>query len=154
MAHPTHARRAGILVPLFSIPSSRSWGIGEIYDMLPIASWLEGAGQRLLQLLPTNAMAPGQTSPYSAESAMALSPQFISLHYLQDFHAIGGERALGGEERRTLEEVRASATVRYGPVRSLKDAVLRRAFVHFQDREWRTGSQRAGELRQFMTDEG
>jgi 4-alpha-glucanotransferase len=30
---PALSRRAGLLVPLFSIPSSRSWGIGEIGDL-------------------------------------------------------------------------------------------------------------------------
>ncbi len=34
------SRRAGILVPLFSIPSTRSWGIGEIGDIEPLARWL------------------------------------------------------------------------------------------------------------------
>ena len=55
------SRRAGILVPLFSIPSSRSWGIGEIADIVPMSRWLEAAGQRLLQLLPINEMPPGET---------------------------------------------------------------------------------------------
>ena len=43
------ARRAGILVPLFSLASSRSWGIGEIGDIARFASWLDSAGQRLLR---------------------------------------------------------------------------------------------------------
>ncbi len=154
MSHPpAHARRAGLLVPLFSLPSSRSWGIGEIHDLVPMAAWLERAGLRLLQLLPTSAMAPGTRSPYSAESAMALSPQFISMHALEDVQAIGGERALGDAERRTLDEVRSSTAIQYAPVRALKDAVLRRAFAHFRDREWRTRSSRAGELRRFQEDE-
>jgi 4-alpha-glucanotransferase len=57
------SRRAGILVPLFSIPSSRSWGIGEIGDIERMTAWLERAGQRLLQLLPINEMPPGERSP-------------------------------------------------------------------------------------------
>ena len=66
------ARRAGLLVPLFSIPSSRSWGIGEIGDIGGVARWLEAAGLRVLQLLPINETAPGDSSPYSALSAMAI----------------------------------------------------------------------------------
>ncbi len=146
-------RRGGILVPLFSIPSSLSWGIGEIYDILPMAAWLEGAGQHLLQLLPINAMAPGQASPYSAESAMAIEPQFISMHALEDVAALGGEDGLGGADRRLLEQVRGSGAICYGEVRALKDAVLRRAFVHFRDREWRTGSDRADQMRRFVDEQ-
>ena len=65
-------RRAGLLIPLFSCPSAASWGIGEIGDVGTMAAWLAGAGQRVLQLLPINEMAPGQQSPYSAISAMAM----------------------------------------------------------------------------------
>ena len=36
------ARRAGILVPLFSLASSRGWGIGEIGDIESMARWLAG----------------------------------------------------------------------------------------------------------------
>ena len=56
------SRRAGALIPLFSIPSSRSWGIGEIGDLEAIVGWLDGAGIRILQLLPINEMADGQNS--------------------------------------------------------------------------------------------
>src|SRR5215813_5410399 len=107
------SRRAGILVPLFSIPSSRGWGIGEIPDIAPFARWLESAGQRLLQLLPINEMPPGETSPYSALSAMAIDPQFIALHELEDFAAIGGEDALDAGARRRLDAARVTPTIDY-----------------------------------------
>ena len=59
------ARRAGVLVPLFSFPSSSSWGIGDIADVARMVAWLAASGQRVLQLLPLNEMADGQHSPYS-----------------------------------------------------------------------------------------
>ena len=59
----TLARHAGLLVPLFSMPSSKSWGIGEIGDVPLVAAWLRDAHQDLLQLLPINEMAIGQRSP-------------------------------------------------------------------------------------------
>src|SRR5215211_2793289 len=114
------SRRAGILVPLFSIPSSRSWGIGEIGDIEPTTRWLEAAGQRILQLLPINEMPPGETSPYSALSATAIDPQFISIHALEDFAAIGGEQGLEPELRIMLDALRTSSTIAYAGVRGLK----------------------------------
>jgi 4-alpha-glucanotransferase len=72
-------RRAGLLIPLFSFPSSSSWGIGDIGDIAPMAAWLQGAGQSVLQLLPLNEMADGEQSPYSALSAMAIDPIYIRL---------------------------------------------------------------------------
>ena len=141
------SRRAGILVPLFSIPSSRSWGIGEIGDIERMARWLERGGQRLLQLLPINEMPPGETSPYSALSAMAIDPQFITIEGLEDFEAIGGEPALEPELRTRLDAVRMAPQIDYTAVRSLKQTVLRRGFAHFRDSELAAGTRRASAFR-------
>ena len=122
-------RRAGILVPLFSIPSSRSWGIGEIGDISVFARWLRASGQRLLQLLPINEMPPGQTSPYSALSAMAIDPQFITVGDLEDFDALGGESRLDVALCARLDGARTAQAVDYPAVRELKQIVLRRAFA-------------------------
>ena len=138
-------RRAGILVPLFSIPSSRSWGIGEIGDIAPFARWLAAAGQRLLQLLPINEMPPGETSPYSALSAMAIDPQFISMADVDDFQAAGGEGALDAVTRVRLDAVRSSARIDYPEVRALKQHALRRAFAWFREHE--CGSRSLAEAR-------
>lgn len=123
------SRRAGILVPLFSIPSTRSWGIGEIGDIAGVARWLAAAGHRVLQLLPINELPPGESSPYSALSAMAIDPQFISMADVEDFAAIGGEASLDASARARLDLVRRSARIRYAEVRALKEAALRAAFA-------------------------
>src|SRR5678809_370559 len=144
------ARRAGMLIPLFSIPSSRSWGIGEIGDIAPLARWLESAGQRFVQLLPINELPPHERSPYSALSAMAIDPQFITMTAVEDVDALGGEDALEGKLRHRLNAARSAPSVDYEVVRTIKHTVLRRAFVHFRDREWRSGTRRASAFRTYM----
>src|SRR5687768_15925363 len=146
-------RRAGILVPLFSIPSSQSWGIGEIGDIPVFAEWLRAAGQRILQLLPINEMPPGERSPYSALSAMAIDPQFISIGQLDDFAAIGGEPALARALRGRLDAARAASAVDYAAVRELKQDALRRSFARFRDAEWNANTPRAAALRTYIKDE-
>src|SRR6186713_413323 len=116
---PPRSRRAGILIPLFSLVSSRGWGIGEITDIRPVARWLESAGQRILQLLPINEMPPGETSPYSALSAMAIDPQFITMDEVEDFVAIGGEDALEPALRARLDTARVAARIQYADARGL-----------------------------------
>ena len=148
------ARRAGILVPLFSIASSRSWGIGEIGDIVDMARWLQSAGHRLLQLLPINETPPDETSPYSALSAMAIHPQFITLANLEDFAALGGEAGLEPGLRRRLEAVRAAPLIDYVGVRGLKHIALQRSFAHFREAEWASGSRRAAALKAYVAEEG
>jgi 4-alpha-glucanotransferase len=142
-----------MLVPLFSISSSRGWGIGEIGDIETMASWLQGAGQTLLQLLPINEMPPGESSPYSALSAMAIDPQFISVGALEDFDAVGGEASLGGPMRSRLEAVRAAPAIDYLGVRALKQWALARAFAHFRDIELASGTRRASTFRAYTEEQ-
>src|SRR5881392_915400 len=104
-------RRAGLLIPLFACASSQSWGIGDIGDLPTIARWLADAGQRVLQLLPLNEMAPGQQSPYSAISAMAIDPIFIRVPDVLEFEALGGEAGLSPEDRGALAAVRRTPRI-------------------------------------------
>ena len=43
------------------------------------ARWLQEAGQSIVQILPINEMPPIETSPYSAMTAMALDPIYITM---------------------------------------------------------------------------
>jgi 4-alpha-glucanotransferase len=146
-------RRAGVLIPLFSCASTTSWGIGEIADIAPLASWLTGAGVSVLQLLPMNEMAPGQQSPYSAISAMAIDPVFIRVAAVPEFEALGGENALRAEDRERLDDARCASHVDYGSIRQLKDSALRAAFDRFYEAEWRRDTDRARALRTFVAAE-
>src|SRR5919197_5195220 len=105
-------RHAGLLVPLFSIPSRESWGIGEIPDIVRMGCWMREAGFSFLQLLPLNEMAEGQYSPYSALSAMAIDPLFIAPPLVPDIEALGGEAALTGDERAALRDARNAMVIR------------------------------------------
>ena len=143
-------RHAGTLVPLFSIPSRGSWGIGEIPDLPVFARWLDAAGFDFVQILPVNEMADGQNSPYSALSAMAIDPVYIAVGDIDEFIAAGGEAALSGEDRATLDRARGAASVAYPDVRRIKWRALRAAFERFERTEWRTESLRARTFRDFI----
>ncbi|HEY7790051.1 MAG TPA: 4-alpha-glucanotransferase [Vicinamibacterales bacterium] len=145
-------RRAGLMIPLFSFPSRQSWGLGEIGDIAPMAAWLASAGQDVLQLLPLNEMAPGQQSPYSAISAMAIDPLYITISHVEEVARAGGDAALSAPRRQRLNAIRA-ADLDYRRVRELKDEVLRAAFDRFLADEWRRHTRRAEELRVFLAEQ-
>jgi 4-alpha-glucanotransferase len=143
-------RHAGALVPLFSIPSRDSWGIGEIPDLPRLAQWLKEGGLDIVQLLPVNEMADGQNSPYSALSAMAIDPIYIALGEIEEFTAAGGEASMSRDDRADLDRARAAAAVDYRHIRTLKSRALGEAFVRFDQDQWQTGSVRAMAFREFM----
>jgi 4-alpha-glucanotransferase len=136
-------------VPLFSMPSSASWGLGEIADLPRFARWLEQAGLDFVQLLPVNDMEAGQDSPYSALSAMAIDPVFISLADVPEFTEAGGEHALGATERSRLAQARVYTRVNFRTVRAVKAAAFKTAFAAFRDRHHGSASERARGFRAF-----
>ena len=76
-------RRAGVLVPLFSVYSKNSAGIGDMQDLRMLSDWCKASGLSILQLLPMNEV--GSTfCPYDALSSFALEPAYISLDSLRE----------------------------------------------------------------------
>lgn len=76
-------RAAGIALPVFSIRSRRSCGIGEFPDLIKVVDFCKASGYQLLQLLPindTNVYNDSRDSyPYSAVSSFALHPQYLNI---------------------------------------------------------------------------
>ena len=76
-------RGAGVAVPVFSLRSRDSFGVGEFNDIKHLVDWAVKAGQNVIQLLPINDTTMTHTwqdsYPYNAVSSFALHPQFIHL---------------------------------------------------------------------------
>ncbi len=77
---------AGTLVPLFSLRSKQSFGIGDFGDLKRMLDYVAQSGQRLLQILPINDSTITHTwtdsYPYSCISVIALHPQYVDLSQL------------------------------------------------------------------------
>jgi 4-alpha-glucanotransferase len=146
-------RRSGLLIPLFSAPSSLSWGVGDIGDIESIVRWLAGGGQRVLQLLPINEMAPDLQSPYSAISAMAIDPIYVCVERVPEFAALGGESSLDRRDRESLDALRHATRIEYAAVRRLKQKALRAAFDHFVESHWCCNTDRARGLQRFLSEQ-
>lgn len=142
-------RHLGVLVPLFSIPSRASWGIGEIPDLPRFARWVESAGMDFVQILPVNEMQDGQNSPYSALSAMAIDPIFISLSNLEDYADVERETGMTSGDLNLLEAARRAPAVVHDSVRALKQRALRAAFSRFEGRDRGSRGRRARHYRDF-----
>jgi 4-alpha-glucanotransferase len=98
-------------------------------------------------------MAPGQQSPYSAISAMAIDPIYIHVPAVQDFAVLGGRDALSSPGRASLDRVTTASRVKYAAVRALKAEALTAAFDRFLECEWHRDSERAGRFRTFLSDQ-
>jgi 4-alpha-glucanotransferase len=142
-------RRAGVLIPLFSVRTKAGWGLGEIPDLVAMAKWAAQAGIRVVQMLPVCAVSGGETSPYSASTAFAIDPVYLGLDACEDFVGAGGRLALSAADRQLLDDAAAAATVPWNRLRPLKERGMRLAFAQFRGHEWRRRSKRARQLTQF-----
>lgn len=81
--HNKKWKGAGVSIPVFSLRSQNSFGIGEFTDIKYLADWSQAAGLKLIQLLPINDTIATNTwldsYPYAAISAFALHPIYINL---------------------------------------------------------------------------
>jgi len=80
----------GIALPLFSLRTQKSCGVGEFLDLIPLIQWCQTIGFDTIQLLPLNDSGH-DTSPYSAHTAFGLHPLFLSLEalpYIKQYSAL------------------------------------------------------------------
>ncbi|HKO93151.1 MAG TPA: 4-alpha-glucanotransferase, partial [Polyangiaceae bacterium] len=143
-------RRAGVVLPLFSIRSQSGWGLGEIPDIPRLASWAHAAGFSVLQLLPVNEVSGADPSPYAALSAFAIDPVYLSFDDCEDFQALGGVDAWSPELRARLEAAKQARLVDWSSVHELKREAAASAFERFLRDEWRQKTPRAEQLAAFM----
>lgn len=115
----------GIAIPLFSLHTANSCGIGEYPDLAPLIDWCVEVGLDIIQLLPLNDTGL-DTSPYSALSAYAMNPVHLGLVQLP--HAMQDE-ALRQVAKELQSTTRASKRVDYKTVHAKKDVFLRRYYL-------------------------
>src|SRR5689334_15476450 len=74
---------AGVAIPVFSLRSKSSFGVGEFTDLRLLVDWAKTIGLKLIQILPVNDTTATHTwtdsYPYAAISAFALHPIYINL---------------------------------------------------------------------------
>lgn len=116
----------GICVPLFSLRSNSSCGIGEYSDLLLLIDWCKEIGFDVIQLLPLNDLGRG-SSPYSAISAMALNPLNIGLAHLPEANSDPELK----QQLTLLQELNKKNRVNYDHVISGKDRFLQLYFKKF-----------------------
>jgi 4-alpha-glucanotransferase len=78
----------GLAIPVFSLRSNNSFGIGEFNDIKLLVDWADEVGMKMIQLLPVNDTSATNTwkdsYPYAAISAFALHPIYINLQKVAD----------------------------------------------------------------------
>ena len=76
-------RAAGVAVPVFSLRSEHSYGVGDFGDLRRFVDWAVATGMKFIQVLPVNDTTTDgrwhDSYPYNIVSMFALHPHYIDL---------------------------------------------------------------------------
>ena len=76
-------RVAGVVVPVFSLRSEHSYGVGDFGDLKRLVDWAALTGMKVIQILPVNDTTESHSwsdsYPYNIVSAFALHPHYLDL---------------------------------------------------------------------------
>ena len=126
---PIYDRKlAGTLVPVFSLRSRDSFGVGDFGDLRKMVEWVALTRQRVLQILPINDTTITHTwtdsYPYSCISIFALHPQYADLNALPALK----DEAKRAEFESLRAELNALPQIDYERVNNAKTEYLRLLF--------------------------
>ena len=120
---------AGTLVPVFSLRSKTSAGIGDFGDLKTMIDLMAKTGQRVLQLLPINDTTITHTwtdsYPYGCVSVFAIHPQYADLRTLPQLEDEEARTEMEAERQR----LNALSQIDYEKVNAFKSEYLKRVFV-------------------------
>ncbi len=119
---------AGTAVPVFSLRSEKSFGVGSFSDIKLLADWAAATGQQLIQVLPVNDSTASyswmDSYPYAAISAFALHPMYLDLAAVIN----KGQENLLSEIEQTRLALNARDTVDYEGVNRLKWDFIKKVY--------------------------
>ena len=120
---------AGTLIPVFSLRSEGSFGVGDFGDLKLMIDWVAQTHQRILQVLPINDSTSTHTwtdsYPYSCISIFALHPQYADLRQLPALK----DKVEADRFEVLREELNALSQIDYERVNNAKTDYLRLLFA-------------------------
>lgn len=121
-------RAAGVVVPVFSLRSQASYGVGDFGDLRRMVDWAVATGMKVIQLLPVNDTTYAHTwsdsYPYNIVSAFALHPHYMDLEALGRLKS----KAKMTAYHRQRQELNALGYSDYEAVDRVKTAYIQEVF--------------------------
>ena len=119
---------AGVAIPVFSLRSKNSLGVGEFSDLKLLVDWSVKTDMKLIQILPINDTIATNTwvdsYPYAAISVFALHPIYINLEKLGKLSSKLSQEIVG----ELREELNSKSSVDYEKVMKTKLRYIKQVY--------------------------
>ena len=120
---------AGVVIPVFSLRSSRSYGVGDFGDFKSLIQWAVQTKMHAIQILPINDTTTSGTwqdsYPYNAISVFALNPLYCDLNALPQLT----DRLAMEKFMMKQQKLNAQKEMDFEKVMALKTDYLRRIYA-------------------------
>ena len=147
---PHRKQLMGTAIPIFSLRSQRSYGVGDLSDVSSLLDWMYANHQSILQLLPfydtTFSRTDQDSYPYSAVTSYGIHPIYLDVRLLPYYHTTP-HRQQWEVQAKQLNQL---DKLQYSEAMKLKEEVINYCFnlwyekSYAEDRKFRT----------FVEDEG
>lgn len=140
-------RATGVAIPIFSLRTERSMGVGDFGDLRSMVDWAVKRGMSVIQILPINDTTMGGTwmdsYPYNANSTIALHPQYLALREV----GVIEDESLRAKFERKAKRLEALPKIDYTEVTKLKTSYLKEIFSKQMPK-----LKRSSEYKEFITE--
>ena len=124
---------AGVVVPVFSLRSLQSQGVGDFGDLRAMVDWASQTGMHIIQLLPINDTTQtgfdADSYPYNSISIYALHPMYVDIRQLPAIE----DKAFMEQYQQDRVALNSSPQLQYAQVNALKHRYLRRLYQQHTD---------------------
>lgn len=121
-------KAAGVVIPVFSLRSEGSFGVGDFGDLKMMVDWAAKTNQRVIQILPiydtTITHTWTDSYPYNSISIYALHPQYADLRQLPELKDAKAKESMEALRK----ELNALPQIDYERVNNAKHEYLRLLF--------------------------
>ncbi|MGB9715031.1 MAG: 4-alpha-glucanotransferase [Thermodesulfovibrionales bacterium] len=155
-----HKRRSwGFSINLYSIRSSRNWGIGDFNDLKEIVKWTADLKGGFVGINPLHAIQntrPFGISPYFPVSRLYKNFIYLDIEKIPEVFESDEAQAIIKSEpfKKEVERLRKRRLIDYEKIATLKKEILHHAFNLFYEKHYLQDTQRAKDFKKYLSEEG
>ncbi len=135
-------RLAGVSLPLSSMKGKDDWGCGDISSLKEWVEYFANYDIKILQILPLWETSPREHCPYSALSAYAIDPIYISVKDVPEVEKSQNAQEILADLKPEIDNWRKNLNVQFDAIKPAKYRVLWAAYEYFEQVEQKNNTAR------------
>lgn len=125
------SKHTGLLLPLFSMYSKDDFGCGDISSLSKWLDFFKELGLDIVQILPINELPPQTNCPYTALTAFAIDPIYISIKDIRFLSPKIEKKIKSKEFQSMIKDIKKQPSILYDDIRMIKYELLFQQYNFF-----------------------